>query len=174
MVSPNFVEDGKIGVVVDYDSVDRLRTRLRTASGKGKTPIRRLWIIGHGSRGIAAMAQRSGANMVVVDDLWKGHRDNPPATDYASAQKGEFEAGLCWFAANAEVRLIGCGTLTAAESWAKTILRRGARAFGTQRDLLIGADAQGVWLQIEGTRQQHRTVASFHGGDGWEAYPGHK
>jgi len=156
-----------------HDTPTSLREKIKKLSGLGKTPLKHLTILGHGNERSEGVSFRSGANTISVKTLF-GNRIRI-RSPYREAVKGEFRSPICWFHAEATVRLTGCSTSNAAKKW-ETILRKTATAWGTNYTLWIRGPGLTAFErkpnQVDWAHG-HRTVASLHSDqDGWTGHKG--
>jgi len=117
-------------------SAGELRAVLMKNAGAGKTPIKMLTLIGHGNMESPALSRVDGKGGVITGQA-------QAATPFAKAVNRELP-GMCWFRHDAEVRLVGCHSFqTAAKNWATNVLRKKARAYGSDEVIVTGVKEDG-------------------------------
>lgn len=172
----------------DVPSEDRFlteneaRNRIVTSSHGGKTPISKMTLLGHGIQGSGRrMMMGSQGEFFKLSTLARdarGHRDGdiiwkwPNFEDVSRPLYGSDTGDWslppgCWFSTNAEVRFTGCKTGRFARQFARLYLRKGAKAWGTKRDIqVVSSDTEGIIMgyRPDGATWAERatTVEAFH------------
>ena len=136
---------------------DRFQYEIKARSGEGATPISMMFAAGHGGYfGEWYDHENKFFELQRLLDL-----DSPPRFDRAKHKKGPLR---CWFARDAVTHFFGCqSSQFVAAKFAQSVLRKGAHAWGTDRD--VGATGGRVFYDYEG-KTPH---SSIEGAKWWDA-----
>ena len=116
----------KLYSAIQKVSPTSVATRIKTASGEGNTPISYLFIAGHG--GVGDDSQTKSFAVSDITDM-----DIEPSFQRALKKQGPVR---CWFTRKAKVRVSGCDTMPVAQDFAESVLRKGAKAYGTTKSII--------------------------------------
>jgi hypothetical protein len=164
----------------NFKTEAELIAQIEKDSGKGKTPLKEVVIIGHGDKGMSKTGDQAPAGEHFAVKNWYGQTDYAKWPDWKDAVKGELPR-LGWFDINATVRFAGCNTATMAEYFGMHALRKSATAIGTQ--LTIAAERTKDGKVVMGFYQDdmkgymagspYTDRKAFHADNGWVSENGH-
>ncbi len=171
LLAPDLRKDYSAFPGIENISGSRLPKRLRSESKEGKTPISTLLVAGHGSTaGMGTLTDITFtiANLTALDEAASFNR--------AKKKNGPLR---CWFTRDANVRFSGCNTQTTAQSMARSVLRKGSTALGTNQSIGTGMRADGtpgMWLGPIHSSGEHlkwrHNALDYYASPAWVTYKG--
>jgi len=153
-----------------YAGIEMVVQELAKTSGRGKTPISSLILIGHGRRNRDAIG---GSQFGFTINTFGRGRERYNWPSWEDALAGHLPP-ICWIRTDAKVRFVGCETATFAKAFASAWLRGDAKAYGTTRGTwAFGPKALG-WMTPSGgpdtTEKIANTPEEYHGHRFWQGF----
>lgn len=155
----------------NYTSHNAAYAAIRTASGRGATPISRLLVIGHSNTNLDYIGRGSEGIYFRASGLatYASNHGNPTGTNTYQNARNRRGPVRCWFSKSAVVYGIACNCDHWASLMASQILRSGATAHGTPAFTHVRQNGTAARI---GSGTWHTTLGNFLGDPQWTSHGG--